>query len=337
MNEFLLNILRWINSWVGNWGWAMVVFTILIRLVLTPLDFKSRAGMRKTTKIQPKLTELQKKYANDKEKLNAKTAELYKKEGINPLSSCLPLLLTWPILIIVFTAMRTAANHQLLQQVTEILNNQTPTLEPWLWIKNLWMPDSLFSPAMPNLDTLRQIPADMWQTWFSGLETVPVLMQDLNLTAESFASGELMNTLKVLEDAMMNGNAAYAEAIGAMPGWTFNLLITQLTVVKDYNGLMLLPILSAATQILMTRITGTGTQQPAAQNSQQAATASTGKFMTWFFPIFSLMICFGYSSAFALYWVAGNVVSIVQTVLINKMLDRKEKTAAAVAGEGTVK
>jgi membrane protein insertase Oxa1/YidC/SpoIIIJ len=74
-----------------------------------------------------------------------------------------------------------------------------------------------------------------------------------------------------------------------------------------------------------------------AQNSQQAATASTGKFMTWFFPIFSLMICFGYSSAFALYWVAGNVVSIVQTVLINKMLDRKEKTAAAVAGEGTVK
>ena len=335
MNEFLLNILQWINSWVGNWGWAMVVFTILIRLVLTPLDYKSRVGMRKTTKIQPKLTELQKKYANDKEKLNAKTAELYKKEGINPLSSCLPMLLTWPILIIVFTAMRTAANHQLLGQVTEILNNQTPGLEPWLWIKNLWMPDSLFSPAMPNLDTLRQIPADMWQNWYSSLETVPVLMQNLNLTAESFASGELMNTLKILEEAMKTGNTAYAEAISAMPGWTFNLLITQLTVVKDYNGLMLLPILSAATQILMTKITGGQQQQPASQGSQQAA--STGKFMMWFFPIFSLMICFGYSSAFALYWVSGNVVSIVQTVVINKMLDSKEKKAAAVAGEGSVR
>ena len=79
MNEFLYNILAWINSWVGSWGWSMVVFTVMIRLVLTPLDIKSRVSMRKTTKLQPQLQVLQKKYANDKEKLNAKTAELYKK------------------------------------------------------------------------------------------------------------------------------------------------------------------------------------------------------------------------------------------------------------------
>ena len=98
MNDFLFNILQWIQSWVGSYGWSMVVFTIMIRLVLTPLDLKSRASMRKTTKLQPQLQALQKKYANDKEKLNAKTAELYKKEHVNPMSSCLPLLLTWPIL-----------------------------------------------------------------------------------------------------------------------------------------------------------------------------------------------------------------------------------------------
>ena len=146
MNEFLYNILAWINSWIGNWGWAMVIFTLMIRLVLTPLDIKSRVSMRKTTKLQPQLQALQKKYANDKDKLNQKTAELYRKEKINPLSSCLPLLLTWPVLIAVFAAMRTAANRELLSQVTDILNNHAPTLEPWLWIKNLWMPDSLFSP-----------------------------------------------------------------------------------------------------------------------------------------------------------------------------------------------
>ena len=109
MNDFLFNILAWIRSWVGSWGWAMVVFTVMIRLVLTPLDIKSRVSMRKTTKLQPQMQALQKKYANDKEKLNQKTAELYKKEHVNPLSSCLPLLLTWPILIAVFGAMRTAA------------------------------------------------------------------------------------------------------------------------------------------------------------------------------------------------------------------------------------
>ena len=160
MNDFLFNILAWIRSWVGSWGWSMVVFTVMIRLVLTPLDIKSRVSMRKTTKLQPQLQALQKKYANDKEKLNAKTAELYKKEHINPLSSCLPLLLTWPILIAVFGAMRMVANKELLIQLTQILNNEVPTLERWLWIKNLWMPDSLFAACMPDLNTLRQIPAD---------------------------------------------------------------------------------------------------------------------------------------------------------------------------------
>ena len=332
MNEALFNFLSWINSWTGSWGLAMIIFTVLIRLALTPLDFKSRVGMRKTTKIQPKIAELQKKYANDKEKLNQKTAELYKKEGVNPLSSCLPLLLTWPVLIIVFSAMRTAANQEILGQVTQILNNETPTMEPFLWIKNLWMPDSLFSPAWPNLDTLRQIPGDMWKTWFAGFgENVPALLQGLNLTAESFDNNALMATIQSIHAAMTNGNPAYVDALSSSGGWTFNLLITQLTVVKEYNGYMLLPILSAVTQIIMTKITG-GQQNP--NGNDQAA--ATGKMMTWFFPIFSLVICFGYSSAFALYWVMGNIVMMVQTMIINRILDEREKKAQAV-GEGTVK
>ena len=337
MNEALFNFLSWINSWVGSWGWAMVIFTILIRLVLTPLDFRSRAGMRKTQTLQPKLAELQKKYANDKEKLNQKTAELYKKEGVNPMSSCLPLLLTWPILIIVFSAMRTAANQEILGQVTQILNNETPTMEPFLWIKNLWMPDSLFSPAWPDLGTLRQIPADLWQKWFNGFgENLPVLLQGLNLTTESFAPANLNASIQAVQAAMANGNAAYADALSASGGWTFNLFITTLTVVKEYNGYMILPILSAVTQVIMTKITGTGTQQNQQGGAAADQAAATGKMMTWFFPIFSLVICFGYSSAFALYWVMGNLVSMGQTILINRILDNREKQAK-LAGEGTVK
>ena len=333
MNEALFNFLSWINSWTGSWGWAIVVFTILIRLVMTPLDFKSRVGMRKTAKIQPKMAELQKKYANDKEKLNQKTAELYKKEGVNPMSSCLPLLLTWPILIIVFSAMRTVANREILGQVTQILNNETPTLENFLWIRNLWMPDSLFSAALPDLNTLRQIPADLWQNWYSGFgEDLPVLLQGLGLTAESFVSGNLNATIQTIQNAMMTGNAAYADALSVNGGWTFNLMITTLTVMKDYNGYMVLPILSAATQVLLTKITG-GQQN---QNQAGDQAAATGKMMTWFFPLFSLFICFSYSSAFALYWVMGNLVSMGQTLLINHILDDREKKAL-VAGEGSVK
>ncbi len=332
MNEFLYNILAWIQSWVGNWGWAMVVFTIMIRLVLTPLDIKSRVSMRKTTKLQPQLQALQKKYANDKEKLNAKTAELYKKEHVNPLSSCLPLLLTWPILIAVFGAMRMVANKELLLQLGQILNNEIPTLEKWFWIKNLWMPDSLFAASMPVKNTLQQIPADQWLSWFNTLDAnnLPILIKDLGLTADSFAQANLAGTIEQIVTAMQQ-NAAYVEAVAVKPGWNFNLLITQFSLINEYNGWLLLPILSAVSQIAMTKIMGTG-QQPA-----QGQGAGTGKFMQYFFPIFSMIICLSYSAAFALYWVAGNLVSMGQTYAINKYLDKKEASAAAVAGEGSVK
>ena len=333
MNDFLFNILAWIRSWVGSWGWAMVVFTVMIRLVLTPLDIKSRVSMRKTTKLQPQMQALQKKYANDKEKLNQKTAELYKKEHVNTLSSCLPLLLTWPILIAVFGAMRMAANKELLIQLGQILNNEIPQLERWLWIKNLWMPDSIFAAALPDVRTLQQIPADQWLSWFNTLDAnnLPVLIKDMGLTAESFAQANLGKTLADIVEAMQQ-NAAYVEAVAVKPGWTFNLLITQLSLVNEYNGLMLLPILSAVSQLAMTKIMGNS--QP---TDPSAPGASTGKFMQYFFPIFSLIICFSYSAAFALYWVAGNLVSMGQTYAINKFLDKREAAAAAVAGEGSVK
>ncbi len=334
MNDFLYGILAWIQSWVGSWGWSMVVFTILVRLVLTPFDIKSRVSMRKTQKLQPQQMALQKKYANDKEKLNAKLAELYKKEHINPLSSCLPLLLTWPVIIAVFAAMRMVANKELLMQLTQILNNEMPALERWLWIKNLWMPDSLFTTALPDLNMLRQIPADQWLSWFNGLDqnNLPVLIKELGLTTASFDNKVLAETLQSIFEAVKQ-NPAYVEAVAIKPGWTFNLLITQFSLVNQYNGLLILPILSAVTQIAMTKLLGTNQQQPAAQGSG----AGTGKFMQWFFPIFSMVICLSYSSAFALYWVAGNLVSSVQTLLINKILDNKEKTAGNVAGEGSVK
>ena len=327
MNQFFYNVLGWINSLVGSWGVAMIIFTILIRLLLTPLDFKSRVSMRKTQKLQPQIQALQKKYANDKEKLNAKTAELYKKEHINPLSSCLPLLLTWPILIIIFGAMRMAANEQLLIQVGDILAGKEPVLEPFLWIKNLWMPDNVFSCAYPVESTLRSITdTNQWLTFFNKLD--PAVVSKLNLTADSFNSNNLAATIQTIENAMRAikpfefGNTNY----------TVNLLIAQWTIPNVYNGLLILPILSGVSQIVMTKITTAGQPQQAA-NGQP----NTGKFMQWFFPIFSVVICLGYSAIFALYWVTGNLVSMGQTVIINKMLDKKEQMAAPVAGEGTVK
>lgn len=329
MNEFLKGILDGINLLFGNYGWSIIVFTLLIRLVLFPFDYKSRVGMRKTTKIQPQISALQKKYANDKEKLNTKMAELYKKEKISPLSSCLPLLLSWPILIAMFAAMRMVANEQLAQQAFDILMGNEPTLERWLWIKNLWMADSPFAAAWPDLASLQQIPANIWQSVFAALgDQAANLPAELALTVDSFSSANLQTTIQDLF-ATLSAMPAYVEHVAKLPGWSFNLLITTLDVYKNFNGLFLLPILSAVSQYLMTVLQPT---QPAASDQQQ----STTNFMKWFFPLFSLFLCFSYSAAFALYWVASNLISMAQTFGINWYLDRKEKKAETI-GEGTVK
>ena len=271
INDGLYAVLNWIQSWAGYWGLAIIIFTIMVRLCLTPLDIKSRASMRKTQKLQPQLQALQKKYANDKEKLNAKTAELYKKAHVNPLSSCLPLLLTWPILIAVFGAMRTVANKQLLEQVGQILNGQQPVLEPFLWIKNLWMPDNLFYTALPNEATLRVISTAEWQNWFNGLQgNMPALLESLNLTAESFESANLGATVQAIIDAMKTVSF-YADGIKSIPGAVIPLVNWFVPVL--YNGYLLLPILSAVSQVVMTKLMGNGTPQPA------EGQPNTGKFM----------------------------------------------------------
>jgi hypothetical protein len=107
-------------------------------------------------------------------------------------------------------------------------------------------------------------------------------------------------------------------------------------LINEYNGWLLLPVLSAVSQIAMTKIMGTNQAQPQPAQGQGQA-PNTGKFMQYFFPVFSLIICLSYSAAFALYWVAGNLVSMGQTFAINKYLDKKEAAAGDVVGKGSVK
>lgn len=94
INEFLKTILEWIYGFVGNYGWAVVLFTLLVRLIVMPFDYKSRVGMRKMQKIAPMQAKLQKKYEKDPDKMNKKLQELYREQRVIPLSSCLPMLIS---------------------------------------------------------------------------------------------------------------------------------------------------------------------------------------------------------------------------------------------------
>jgi len=102
-----LGWLMWlIYTIVRNYGVALIIFTIVMRLILLPLNFKQQKSMAQTQLIKPKMDALQKQYGDDKEKLNEETMKLYKKHGVNPLSGCLPLLIQFPILFALYNVIR---------------------------------------------------------------------------------------------------------------------------------------------------------------------------------------------------------------------------------------
>lgn len=327
MNEFLGNILYGINSVVNNYGWSIVVFTILIKLILFPLDYKSRKSMRRMQSIQPEVTKLQKKYANDKEKLNQKTSELYRREKINPLSGCLPLLISFPVLLWMFGAMRLIANTELAKQAIDLITGGTQNNETWFWVKNLWMPDSPFSAIIPDAQSLKLIPADIWQKVFAGLDAGKAgflaNLGEYSITAQNI-SGETIFTA-------LTQSAAYASEMQlwqTMP--TLNLILFKLNIFANPNGFFILPLLAGVTQYLMTIF------QP--QTAPAEGQPNTGAFMKWFFPLFSLYICSSYNAGFSLYWVISNLIAAVQGVVLNKVFDAKDKKdAQAAMGEGSIK
>lgn len=92
-------ILRYILEFVGSYGLAIILFTILTKLLILPLSYKSKSAMIDVQRIQPKLKELQKKYGSDKQRYQQEMDRLYKAEGVNPAGSCLPTLITFPIMI----------------------------------------------------------------------------------------------------------------------------------------------------------------------------------------------------------------------------------------------
>lgn len=104
----LFSVLEWIHNAVPNWGWAIVIFTILVKIVLFPLSHRGMVSMSKLKDIAPKMKELQEKYKDDKQKLQIHMMELYKKHGANPLGGCLPLLLQIPIFFAIYRVLLNA-------------------------------------------------------------------------------------------------------------------------------------------------------------------------------------------------------------------------------------
>ncbi|TAM10883.1 MAG: membrane protein insertase YidC, partial [Pusillimonas sp.] len=166
----LFQLMTWIHSYVGNWGWTIVVLTLLIKLVFYPLSAAGYRSMAKMKLVTPRLQEMKKTFGGDRAKMNQAMMQMYKTEKINPLGGCLPMIVQVPVFIALYWV---------------LLGSVEMRGAPWiLWIHDLSARDPLFI-----------LPAIMMATMFLQIKlnpTPPDPMQAKMMMAMPLVFGGMM-------------------------------------------------------------------------------------------------------------------------------------------------
>jgi len=131
--EWLLSLLNIINKFTHNYGAAIILMTILVRLLLLPITRKSAESMRRMQALQPRLKEIQAQFKDDPQKMQRETMRLYGEHKVNPLSSCLPMFIQLPVFVALFTVLRSAVGLR---------------YAGFLWISDLSAPENLFKDSL---------------------------------------------------------------------------------------------------------------------------------------------------------------------------------------------
>ena len=161
-----------------SWGFAIILFTLIVKIVTLPLNLQQARSMKATQELQPKLQELQKKYAKDKEKLTQAQMELYREHGVNPLGGCLPTLIQVPILFGLYQALyKLASTGEIVgQRFLWIPDLAFPTRE--IGIKWVWPPAPEFIGWAAALYLILPVLTVVSQIAMQRMTTSPTASQD---------------------------------------------------------------------------------------------------------------------------------------------------------------
>ena len=290
-----------------SYGLAIIFFTLAVKLILLPLQLRSKKSMMRMNRVSGKMQELQKKYANNQAKLNEEMTKLYEEEGVNPMSGCLWSFLPIPILIALYSIIR--------QPITRFMMLSADVVQTLV-------------------DQLTAAGADMSSIVFMrGGEAV---VKDGVTQLSGFGQ---INLAKLVTDQ-------YPQLVENMDGWiniNYNFLGLDLAAAPSSKlagftpswaaiGLLLIPIIAGASQFAMSMISMK--QQPV----QEGAAASSAKSMMYTMPLFSVFIAFSMPAALGVYWIAQSAFSAVQEFLMGKfflkrMQEEEDARAAAIEAD----
>ena len=287
-------IIEFIYNLVQNYGFSIIIFTVLIKLILMPLAVKSQKAMRKQQKIQPYMMELQQKYANDKEKLQQETMKLYKENNISMTGGCLPLLIQFPILIGLYRVIQKPLTYLLGVdfKLTETLSRVT--------------------------DIMTRMTA----------EHADIIGKLSTATAEQVANNSQIQLSKWV--SILNGpNDPWVINFGflgldlsVVPSVSVNYILSGKFMYLDRVLLILIPLIAILTTWLSMKQSQKMTQMP--KNAQQDnPAASMNKSMNVMMPIMTGIFTFTLPSGLGLYWIVSNLMQILQQYLLNQYFKKK--------------
>ncbi len=276
----------------GSYGMAVILFALAVNLILTPFMAKSKKSMMRSTRLQPKIKELQRRHEGNPQKLNTEMQKLYREEGVNPMSGCLWSLIPFPILIALYSVIR-----QPLSRMMFVAQDFVTTLQDYFVGKGLYV-----IPEKANAYFEIELAELTHSNWAS-------VQADL--------AGKLDPNLLDIDFSFLGLN------LGDQPRWNFFLHTdwSDAAVWLPALGLFLIPFVSAFLSWASMKISNAG-------NPQDPQTAASMKSMSLMMPLMSVWICFVMPAAMGIYWIANSVFGMARDFILTrvykKQLDKED-------------
>ena len=306
MGKLICEIFSWplikFYELTGNYGVSIILFAFMVNLIMTPFMAKSKKSMMHSTRLQPKIQELQRRHEGNPQKLNQEMQKLYKEEGVNPMSGCLWSLIPFPILIALYSVIR-----QPLTRMMFVAEDVVTTLQDY-FVSQGWYTVPTKTDAYFEIK-LADIAHQHWD--------------------------EIQTALAGKIDGLMNIDFSFLGLnMGQQPEWNFFMHTdwSDSSVWLPAFGLFLIPLISAFLSWSSMKISNMTNPQ---QDNPQ--TQASMKSMTIMMPLMSVWICFIMPAAMGVYWIANSVFGIVRdfilTKVFKKQLDKEDAIRAAQRSE----
>ncbi len=284
-------LLRTLYSFTSSYGIAIILFTLVIKLILLPFQMKSKKSMMRMSRMSGKMQELQKKYANNQMKLQEEMQKLYAEEGVSPMGGCLWSFLPLPILLALYSIIR--------QPITHFMMISEETVQA-LVAKATAMGMNMANIVQMNKEGVVVVKDGVTQLGAYGQINLVKMATDNPSLVEGVEGWIDMNYNFLGLDLTANPSIAFTE-------FAFTWAII---------GLVLIPILSGLSQLVLSvmMLKQQGSDNPAAQST---------KGMMYMMPLMSVYIAFIMPAALGVYWIAQSVFSLIQEYLMGKFFNKK--------------